>query len=329
MTRCPLKLGPAHKLVPGLNDDWQVHPDQIPDAAAAGARVIRFPLDWATVQPRSEDRFNWGEYDRLFAAAKAQGLGVILEPTGTPCWARGAFACLAPDAPSAPDPAFDYQWALFVRRAVRRYPDLTALEVWNEPNSDCFWQDGPNPARYAALLREAYTASKSVRPDVPVLFGGIVPPGLCGPGEYGYAQFLRAADAAGAKGHYDGVALHPYPVPFGRSDYRERMLGLIARVRKLLKPKKGRATIPIWITELGISTEGNESVDEQTQAQRLPALYRLLARVPHLPVVVIHRLFDAPGSGGPENGFGLLRSDGSPKPAYGKMRRAFSHYYRL
>jgi hypothetical protein len=327
MTRCPLRLGEAHNLTPGLNDDWHVHADQVPSAARANARVIRFPLDWTTVQPQSADRWHWSDYDRLFSAAKAQGLGVILEPTGTPCWARGAFGCLDGTDPGPPDPAFDFQWARFVRRAVRRYPDITALEVWNEPNSDCFWEDGPDPARYATLLREAYQASKSARPDVPVLFGGIVPPGLCRPGEDGYVQFLKAADAAGAVGHYDGIALHPYPVPFGRTDYRERVLGLIAHVRKALPRKKEK--LPIWITELGISTHGSQAVSEQMQAQRLPALYKLLARVPHLPVVVIHRLFDDPAAEAPEDGFGLLRSDLSPKPAYGKMRRAFRHFYRL
>lgn len=324
MIRCPLRLAPAHTLVPGLNDDWQVRPDEVSYAARAGARVIRFPLDWATVQPRNGSRFDWSEYDRLFAAAEAEGLGVILEPTGTPCWARGGLVCPALDEPSAPDPAFGDQWELFVKRAVRRYSDLTALEVWNEPNSDCFWDGGPDPARYALLLREAYEASKSARPDVPVLFGGLVPDDLCGTGQYEFTQFLREADAAGAVAHYDGIALHPYSVPFDRGDYRERVLGLIARVRKALPPK--RSNLPIWITELGISTQGDEAVDELTQGQRLQVLYKLLARVPHLPVVVIHRLFDVPGTGGAENGFGLLRSDLSPKPAYEMMRSAFSHY---
>lgn len=329
MTRCPLRLVRAHTLLPGLNDDWQVRTDDVSDASLAGARVIRFPLDWATVQPHNGSRFDWSEYDRLFAAAEAQGLGVILDPTGTPCWARGALDCFAPDDPSPPDPAFDSQWELFVKRAVRRYADLAALEVWNEPNSDCFWDGGPDPARYAQLLQEAYQASKSARPDVPVLFGGLVPEDLCGTGQFDYVQFLRDADAAGATGYYDGIALHPYPVPFGRLDYRERVLGLIARVRKATKPEKGQPVLPIWITELGISTQGDEPVDELTQAQRLQALYKLLARVPHLPVVVIHRLFDVPGRGGAENGFGLLRSDLSPKPAYEAMRTAFSRYYRL
>jgi polysaccharide biosynthesis protein PslG len=333
LTHCALRLGKPHKLIPGLNDDWHVRTDQLAFATQAGARVIRFPLDWATVQPRDSTRWNWRVYDRMFAAARAQGLGVILDPTDAPCWAHPALGCPNPLAtPAPPDPAFEPQWELFINRAVRRYPDVTALEVWNEPNSYCFWSGGPDPARYTALLKGAFRAARSVRPDVPVLFGGLVPQSFCGPGVHGYLDFLRKAYAAGAAGSFDALALHPYPLPFGRSDYREEVLRLIAKARAVVAQKQGKkkgSKMPVWITEIGMPTAGNEAVSEQDQALRLGALYGLLARVPNLPVVVIHRMFDQPGEGEQENGFGLLRSDLSSKPAFQVMEHAFGHYYRL
>lgn len=313
-----------------MNDDWQVRSGDLSYAQRTGARIIRFPLTWATVQPRDDDRWNWAVYDRLFAAARSRGLGVILTPTDAPCWAHPLLGCSAATGAEAqpPDRGFDGAWEEFIRQVVGRYPDLIGLEVWNEPNSSPFWAPVPDPERYTELLKGAYRASKSVRPDIPVLFGGLAPNTGSRSGQIDNLEFLRRAYDAGAAGYFNAIAIHPYPIPFNRPDYRQRTLRLVAAVRKLAWGRQ-HVRLPIWATEIGISTAGGGSVTDSAQARRLNALYHLLARVPDIPVVVVHRLFDQPGSGGSEDGWGLLRSDLSAKPAYGKMRSAFRHFDRL
>jgi polysaccharide biosynthesis protein PslG len=327
---CPLKMTRPHRLVPGLNDDWQVRSGDLSYAQRPGARTIRFPLTWATVQPRDDDHWNWSVYDRLFAAARSHGLGVILTPTDAPCWAHPMLGCQGGTDGEAqpPDPAFDGAWAEFIRQVVGRYPDLIGLEVWNEPNSIPFWAPLPDPERYTELLKRAYQASKSVRPDIPVVFGGLAPNTGSGNGHMDNLEFLRRAYDAGAAGYFNAIAIHPYPLPFNRRDYRQRTLRLIAAVRRLAW-RRQHARLPLWATEIGISTAGDGSVTDPVQAQRLKVLYHLLARVPDLPVVVVHRLFDQSGSGGSEDGWGLLRSDLSAKPAYDTMRLAFNYFDRL
>ena len=324
---CPIRLGPPHALIPGLNEDWQVLSGDLGYARAAHARVIRFPLTWATVQPDGPGTWHWGVYDQLFAQARASGLGVILVPTDAPCWARAEVNCDPTGVPGPPDPAYDAQWGEFVRQVVARYPDVAAVEVWNEPNMTCGWAGTPSPQRYASLLQSAYRAAKSVRPDVPVLFGGLAQFDPHAPGDRGYIDFLRQAYAAGAAGYFDALALHPYPLPADRPDYRERTLTLIAKARQVVRGER-RGPVPIWVTEIGLSTSGPGSVSEATQASRLDNLYRLLARVPNLRVVVVHRAIDRPGSGDPENGYGLLRPDGTRKPAFDAAQADFARFYR-
>jgi hypothetical protein len=326
---CPLELTRPHRLIPGLNDDWQVRSGDLPYADRTGARTIRFPLTWSTVQPYNDGRWNWSVYDRLFAAARAHGLGVILTPTDAPCWAHPLLGCHSAGGEALPpDPAFDGAWEEFIRRVVGRYPALSALEVWNEPNSVPFWAPTPDPERYTELLKGAYRASRSVRPDIPVLFGGLAPNTGTWEGHIDDLEFLRRAYDAGAAGYFNAIAIHPYPMPFNRRDYRQRTLRLIAGVRRLAW-RRQHVRLPLWATEIGISTAGDGSVTDPAQARRLKALYHLLARVPDLPVVVVHRLFDQPGAGGNEGGWGLLRSDLSAKPSYGTMRLAFRHFDRL
>jgi len=100
---------------------------------------------------------------------------------------------------------------------------------------------------------------------------------------------------------------------------------VIARARKVARQAQ-HITIPIWITEAGFSTAGSGAVSEQAQASRFNAIYKLLARVPKLPVVVLHRYFDQPGAGDQENGFGVVHPDLSLKPAYGTVQWDFTHY---
>jgi polysaccharide biosynthesis protein PslG len=318
-----------HGLVPGLNEAWQLRTDRLSYADGIGARTIRFPLTWETVEP-TENSWDWTIYDRLFAAARANGVGVILTPTDAPCWAHPSLGCAGANAGGAqpPDAAFDGAWREFIRQVVSRYPDLTALEVWNEPNSNPFWAPSPNPERYAELLRLAYTGSKSVRPDVPVLFGGLAPNTGSSPGQIDDLEFLRRAYDAGAGGYFNAVAIHPYPIPFSRPDYRQRTLRLIAAVRRMVWRRQG-IRLPIWATELGISTDGPGAVSDPVQAGRLRKLYYLLGRVPDLPVVVVHRVFDQPGQGANENGWGLVRADLSEKLSYPAMQSAFAHFSRL
>ena len=160
-----------------------------------------------------------------------------------------------------------------------------------------------------------------------MLFGGVAPFTPNAPLSGGYIDFLRKALAAGAGGYFDALALHPYAIPYNRPDYRERVLGVIARARQVVRQEQ-RITVPIWVTEAGFSTAGPGAVSEQAQAKRFNALYKLLARVPRLPVVVLHRYFDQPGAGDQENGFGVVRPDLSPKPAYGVTQWDFTHFYR-
>jgi len=327
LSRCPIRLVKPHAIVPGVNDDWHVRTGEVADATRIGARLIRFPFTWATVQPFGASSWDWSVMDRIMAAAQAQGLGVIFEPNQAPCWAHPETACDKGAAPEPPDALHYPEWQEFIRRVLVRYGNIVAVEAWNEPNLDCFWEGGPDPARYAALLQATYTAVKSVRPDLPVLFGGVNPVTPNAPLAGGYLEFLRRAYAAGAGGYFDALALHPYPFPYNRPDYRERVLGVIARTREVARQAQ-HITIPIWVTEIGVSTAGAGAVSEAAQAKRFNAIYKLLARVPRLPVIVLHRFYDQPGSGGAENGFGVVRADFSVKPSYGATQRDFAHFYR-
>ncbi len=114
----------------------------------------------------------------------------------------------------------------------------------------------------------------------------------------------------------DGTAASP----FGRIDtLRERMNEL------------GANTKAIWITEYGESTAGcgEECVTEATQAAHLSEMISSVATNPEWGVrmLLLYQLRDrGTASGQRELQFGLMREDGTPKPAFTVVQAAASQY---
>ena len=80
-------------------------------------------------------------------------------------------------------------------------------------------------------------------------------------------------------------------------------------------------TRPIAITELAFSTAGPGRYTDDQQAEALVSSYEVLRRIAGTPIVIVSRLLDN-GDGSRAQGFGVLRSNGSKKPAYCELAKA-------
>ena len=322
------QLGEPHDVIFGFNDDWAERSTDVDFASDAGAEAIRFPLGWNVVQPTFKPSnlleallnpggsWDWSYYDRLYKAAQAQGVDIFLSLQDAPCWSYQAQVNCKEDAGgSAPDAAHLDEMAIFLREAIRRYPGAVAVEIYNEPNLIPFWRGTPDPEYYAELLKVGYEATKSVRPDMPVLFAGLAPVKDTDEKQMNFSEFFTRALDAGAVGHFDALSAHPYFRPFLRRDYIGRVGDHLAEL-KTTAFKHGFEEMPIWITEMGVSTAGNGAISEAEQAERTEALYSATRRMPQVEAVILHRLFDTEGTGTSEDGWGLVRSDRRVKPAY-------------
>ncbi len=290
-------------------------------AAGLGARTVREDVAWPVVQPRP-GTFAWDVFDRTFAAAAEQGLVVLpILGQGTPRWATGERAAA---------------YARFVRAAVLRYgpggafwrdrPDLPAaaapvwFELWNEP------YEPTNPTRlalrtYASLIARAIPAGHAANRRVRFLVAAEHRPGSAP--DWTQALLARSPRLGGA----DGVSVHAYgPVPprsapaTAGADDGDTAVTRVEGVRAQLVAA-GLARLPVWITEAGASTcrSGPECVAAATQAQRLDRLFTY-ARTrwrPYVRALVVYALQDLPGKplADKESSFGLLRADGTAKPA--------------
>ena len=191
-------------------------------------------------------------------------------------------------------------------------------QVWNEPSLLPYWSSGPNPREYTRLLAAASRAIHRVDPRAVVVSAGI-PQGERGD------RFLSGMYRAGAPRYYDMLALHLY-----KPDERSTLRAALA-VRRTMRSHRDRS--PLWITELGWPSGGPRDPRRVSEPRHAQLLERTLLTVKAhrtrlgLRGVVVYNWKD----GRPYAPYfkdywglhtGLLRRDGSAKPALAAVRRA-------
>jgi hypothetical protein len=295
---------------------------EIAQAKQLGAKLVRVNVPWSVMEPQAAGRDEAGALaytDRLTADAAAAGIKVIMLVDSTPCWASSAPASLLrrclprqDSAANAWPPGEARAYATFVGYLAQRYgTELAAIEIWNEPDqaNELYFAGPEKAARYAALLRAAYTAIKRANPSVLVLGASIV-------GDNG--KFLRLLYADGIKGYYDGLAVHFYTLT-------------VAAVRYIheVQLANGDQT-PVWLDEFGFSScwpqhkiqEEQGCVTARLQGVDLADIFHSLARFPYVAGIVMYKLQSAEGED-----FGVLTQTGAHKPSYTALARVLASPY--
>lgn len=302
----------------GLWSDWTARDrvvvlDRLADA---GATWVRVDVGWETLEPGGPGQVSDWYLDRLHDTVEAagdRGLAVLATLWATPGWANGGRSRATP-----PDRAQDYaRVAGWLAGELRG--GVSAWEVWNEPNSDDFFTG--DASAYVRLLRASYPAVKAADPGSDVVFGG--------PSRNDVA-WLSQAYASGAQGSFDVLATHPYPAP---ADAGPEAITGLDDVRSLMEAN-GDGDLPVWFTELGWSSHGNDDatpswargVSETEQAYRLvEALSLVRTHYPFVSHVFWYAARDRTDTDAQNGNYGLLRSTLEPKPAYRALREALVH----
>lgn len=300
------------------------------DVVALHATWIRVDLSWATLQPTSPDSVDWSGLDRVMAGARKRGLHVLGVLAYTPAWAR-APGCVTFTCPPADPAAF----SRFAAAAVSRYPQdlLDAVEVWNEPNLVTSWS-APDPVAYGTLFAQVAAAVHRAQPGTRVLVGGLAA-NEERPGAIDAARFLAAACAAHRCAGADGVAYHPYTFPRSAFDDTappsawQRMTAGTRTQPSLRTAMQGAGLgrLRLWLTEYGAPTVAGvpdpAEVSEPQQAQIIASGVRAAAASPRLVGgLFVYTLLDHGGTGTSEDHYGLLRADGTQKPAFAAFAEA-------
>lgn len=185
---------------------------------------------------------------------------------------------------------------------------LEAVMLWNEPNNKSHWmfEIDPEWKLFAEMTKLAGEAVAAECPGLTRVLGGISPID---------AGFMQRMQHYGVLDRVDAVAVHGFPLDWNhwRLDEWPDKLDEI----------RGVTNLPIWVSEVGISTFGAEEVQDfglrrtaELLTGRAPRIhwYSLYDLPKTWPATTRHR--EAEGSSYYRHFYmGLLREDGSPKIA--------------
>jgi hypothetical protein len=296
------------------SDLYFASPAQI-DAAldemqAMGVNTVRIGIPWAGINP-VPGYYNWSQADYMINAADARGMGVLAVITTTPGWAND---------PSAPGvyghPASPADFGTFAGLAAQRYAGkVGAYEIWNEPNAAPYYGPQPDPAGYTELLKAAYPAIKAADPNATVV-GGVVGSTVTYRNfTLNPVTFVDEMYQNGAQGYFDALSFHPYQytMPFSTGGYHpDSPINQLADIRDLMVAN-GDADKLIWASEYGQPTAVSSEAEQAAYLQDMLTTWRTLD---YTGPAFVYTLQDTEtGSTDPEATFGLIRSDGTWKPA--------------
>jgi beta-xylosidase len=192
---------------------------------------------------------------------------------------------------------------------------VEAAMLWNEPNNLSHWNFEVDPGWdiFSTMVKQASSAIRAENRDLKRVLGGMSPID---------PSFLGTLRAKGVLSEVDVVAVHGFPLDWNH--------WMIHEWPSKLAEIQAVTDLPVWISEVGVSTFGAEEVQEfglKRSAELLLGLadrihwYSLYDLPRAWPATTRHR--EAEGSSYYRHFYmGLLREDGAPKLAL----RNFSDY---
>ena len=290
---------------------------------AAGLTWVRIDLGWSSFQEAGPLRLSaWyvDLADRCVNMARAHGLNVLAMLWATPGWANGGQARNVP-----PSDVGDYAW-IASWAATHFRGRVAAWEVWNEPDpAQSSWSWSGSVQQYVQLLRAAYPAFKAGDPNATVVFGGL---------SWNDTTFLSNAYAAGARGSFDVMSVHPYQAVANAPPEQvlDRQSWWFARVDSIhqVMVQNGDGDKPIWFTEFGWSSHANVAnlpnwqlgvSDEQQGDFLVRAVQYVQTHYPYVQRMFWYDERNQTGSDVQNDNYGLLTHDLHEKPAYAALKR--------
>ena len=324
----------------------------LPLAYDAGARWDRFDFNWPVLEPRN-DEWNFGPHTELVDDLHAADVSVVGILQMTPSWAStqcneeviggaslspgqktsfgnpslGGLSLLAPqdgwgDAWTATPPQGLYEpwddpanhWGDYVYHVVSYFSarGVKHWEMWNEPEWSLFWCG--TSTDYARLLKVGYRATKDACLDCTVLFGGLHYWANPSYHRWVLRQLDQDSQADRYNHFFDVMSVHLYARP--SSAYDE-----ISTIREGMETYNV-GDHPVWLTETGVDVWDDGDVDPD------PSHHDFAATQEEAASYVIQSYANAWASGVERyfffrtndqdmaQYFGLMRNDGSLRPAY-------------
>jgi hypothetical protein len=322
-------------------------PYDVPHLNDLGVGWARAVAVWSTVEP-ANGSFDWTDLDAQINASYGGGRRqVLVMVRNNPAWAATSRCKINTDAERQ-------NLADFMTALVTRYKDRVSYwQLYNEMNNTseafdrqydlggCFGTaSGATPTQsgrdsYARMLETVGAAIHDADANAQVVSGAVMSGNFFGPMcptclfDIDFAQgMLNTLKKRGSLDQLDVLAVHFYSSQHdGYDPYGPDLLGRVTKLRQDMRDAglSERRVMPIMVDEGSYTgTIGRSTSDPNDAFNRAQQNYvvKALARAAAADVVYFwFWLTDIGGGGlGSDNAYGLLTTDGTPKPSYTTFR---------
>ncbi|WP_149536543.1 glycoside hydrolase 5 family protein [Siccirubricoccus phaeus] len=185
---------------------------------------------------------------------------------------------------------------------------IEAAMIWNEPNNKSHWDPELDPG-WGLFAEMAICAAQAIRaehPGLPRVLGGISPID---------PAFIRTLETRGVLAHLEAVAVHGFPLDWNLWQIHEWP----AKIEEI----RAVTSLPVWVSEVGVSSFGAEEVQLWGLQRTAELLTGVAPRIQWYSLYDLPRSWEATTRHKEAEGssyyrhfyMGLLREDGTPKPA--------------
>ena len=315
-----LTVGLQDDQITGVIDDSVA--TRIERLVSSGVAFTRVDVSWLAIAPTrpvapsdpNDPAYRWTRYDEVLDGLAARRIEPLVDFSGTPGWANGG---------KGPEVAPDVEaYGAFVHAFATRYRGqgrarVRLYEPWDEPNTpqrlmpqwDASGTKPASPAIYADLLNRAFTEIKAVSSDAIVVGSSAGDIETSAPPAGGVSVLDWTAALTALHPRMDAVAQHIEPAiaPSAPSDAVPSFATLPRLMQELDKLAPGA---PVLVTRFGYATSPGGFTEADQAAFVTQGLQRLAAE-PRVRLVIWGSVRDTA-----ERQFGLLRQDGTEKPAW-------------
>jgi beta-xylosidase len=194
--------------------------------------------------------------------------------------------------------------------------------LWNEPNNKSHWDPELDPdwSKFGEMIKLAGAAIRDVNPGLPRVLGGMSPID---------PHFVNRLAGYGVMDAVDCIAVHGFPLDWNLwsiHDWPAKLDEIRAVTDK-----------PVWVSEVGVSTFGADEVQVFGVKRTAELLIGRAPRIHWYSLYDLPRAWEATTRHKEAEGssyyrhfyMGLLREDGTPKPAldeYAKVADQMGHF---
>ena len=306
------------------------------DAAELRLGWERAIFFWNQLQPNGPNEWNDFHFeDGWLADATAHGRQIVGLLEGTPAWATdGSPSAGAPRGLYLPVDDPGNLWATFVRTIVRRYAGrIDHWIIWNEPDiapGEYGVQWDGSVADFVQLTKVAYLVAKQENPNAVIHFAGLTywhdavnkrPLYL----QRYLDEARRDPDAAANHYYFDAISLHIYFTTDSVYDITTIFADLLRRnglspaiwINETNAPPFDDPLNPWTIPDWTVTLDQQAGFIVQAFAQGLAAGAQRIA---------VYKLLDFPAYPPGYEPYGLVRSDGTRRPAFEALRTVITHF---